>query len=103
MIVDGECASVTQQPNQRLPLRDFALLIVWALLMYESFLLGPNGPPKFFNAAVLGGAVLCVSLEKSRIALVVALAVPLFGLLMWLRFPALGTGMMALGCGGVLC
>jgi hypothetical protein len=72
------------------------------MFMYAIFLAtGGNVSRDFLDAAVFSSAVLCVSLGKSRAALVAAVAIPLFGLAVWLRVPTLSAGMLTLGCGGV--
>lgn len=102
MNTETEFEHVTRQPARRFSLGDCALVSVWVLLMYEVFLAAAsNLNREFLDAAVFGGAVLCVRFEKMRATFVTAIAIPLFGLAVWMRIPPLSAGLLALGCGGV--
>ncbi len=99
--------SATRQSTRRFSFRILALVGIWLILVsiYAMFVIAvatAKVSNAFIDAAIFSGAILCASLDRSRIAQVVAVSIPLFGLAEWLRVPALSAALLMLGCGGVI-
>jgi len=91
-----------RQDSRCFTLGDCALVTIWLLMMVLVFYAGASLDRTFLDWAAFGGGVLCAAISLRRIPLMIAIAVPFFGLGVWLQFPAVSAGLLAIGCGGVL-
>jgi FkbM family methyltransferase len=107
----SETNSVTEprqvHSNSGLTLKSFALACLWTvlILLYVTFaacVVTFRVRPEFAISAFFGGAILCFSLNKSRVPHLLAVATPLFCLAAWCHVQPLIAALMMLGCSGTI-